>query len=102
MQLDRIQIGGYKAVPRHAWTSVPGRAEEDPGSWLALDAEVADEAARCLSCGFCMDCDSCWTYCTARGFERLPKGQHYRVKLDLCNGCGKCADVCPSGYIDMV
>jgi len=100
--VSRVQLGWFKPVPRHPWTTVPERDPDDPGSWEALEAEVTAEAARCLSCGLCMDCDSCWMYCTAKGFERLPKGQHYRVLLDRCNGCSKCADVCPTGYIDMV
>ena len=66
------------------------------------ESEAKEEARRCLSCGMCMDCETCWMYCTNNGFVKLPKGQHYRVKLELCNGCKKCAEECPSGYIEMV
>ncbi|MCP5111588.1 MAG: glutamate synthase, partial [bacterium] len=65
------------------------------------EGEVLEEAQRCMSCGMCMDCETCWMYCTNNAFERLPKGEHYKVKLELCNGCKKCADACPCGFIEM-
>ncbi len=63
--------------------------------------EAVAEAARCMSCGMCMDCETCWMYCSKNCFVKLPKGEHYKIKVELCNGCGKCADVCPCGYIEM-
>ena len=63
--------------------------------------EALDEAKRCMSCGMCMDCETCWMYCTNSCFVKLPKGEHYRVKLEVCNGCKKCAEQCPCGYIDI-
>jgi len=63
---------------------------------------ILNEAKRCMSCGMCMDCESCWMYCTPNCFVRLPKGEHCRIKLELCNGCKKCAEACPTGYIEMV
>lgn len=63
---------------------------------------IMNEAKRCMSCGMCMDCESCWMYCTPNCFVRLPKGEHCRIKLELCNGCKKCAEACPTGYIEMV
>jgi NADPH-dependent glutamate synthase beta subunit-like oxidoreductase len=68
-----------------------------------LSAEEAlEEAQRCMSCGMCMDCESCWTYCTNNCFIRLPKGEHYSIKMDLCNGCKKCAEGCPTGYLELI
>ncbi|MFP5276556.1 MAG: FAD-dependent oxidoreductase [Acidobacteriota bacterium] len=64
-------------------------------------AEAVAEAARCMSCGMCMDCETCWMYCSKNCFVKLSKGEHYKLKVELCNGCGKCADVCPCGYIEM-
>ncbi len=65
------------------------------------EPEALEEAQRCMSCGMCMDCESCWTYCTNNCFVRLPKGEHYSIKLDLCNGCKKCAEGCPTGYLEL-
>jgi len=81
--LDRIKLSWYPA------------AAPAPGDTVA-------EARRCMSCGMCMACGNCWMYCSHSGFEKLPNGRRYRLTLDACNGCKKCADECPSGYIDMV
>lgn len=87
---ERLKLGWYKTAPR--LTGEAGIGE----------AEVVAEARRCMSCGMCMACGNCWMYCTNGGFEKPPSGRRYKLKLDLCNGCRKCADECPSGYIDMV
>ncbi len=79
----------------------PAAARSGGGDPFTTEAEVIAEAARCMSCGMCMDCETCWMYCSKNCFVKLPKGEHYKIKLDLCNGCGKCAESCPCGYIEM-
>jgi NADPH-dependent glutamate synthase beta subunit-like oxidoreductase/Pyruvate/2-oxoacid:ferredoxin oxidoreductase delta subunit len=64
--------------------------------------EAVAEAKRCMSCGMCLDCESCWMYCTNNCFIRLPKGEHYSIKMDMCNGCKKCAEGCPTGYLELI
>ncbi len=64
--------------------------------------EIVEAAQRCMACGSCMDCEACWTYCSPSCFIRLPKGEHYSIKLDLCNGCKKCAEGCPTGYLELI
>lgn len=86
---DRVKLDWYPGLVR-------------AGTDIAMtDAEALGEAARCMSCGMCMDCETCWMYCSKNCFVKLPKGEHYKIKLDLCNGCGKCAESCPCGYIEM-
>lgn len=100
---DRMKLEWYQSVPRHERRKVPveQRGMETEIELGLSEEEALAETRRCMSCGMCMDCESCWMYCTNSAFERLPKGQHYRIKLELCNGCGKCADACPCGYIEM-
>lgn len=100
---EKVHLDWYKAAPRHERSHVPV-AERQPDTEVELgltEAEVVEEAKRCMSCGMCMDCETCWMYCSNNCFVRLPKGDHYKVKLELCNGCKKCADACPCGYIEM-
>ncbi len=101
---ERMKPGWYKAADRHERGHLPVEQRGlDTEIEQGLSAEAAlEEAKRCLSCGMCMDCETCWMYCTNSGFVKLPKGEHYRIKLELCNGCKKCAEECPCGYIDLV
>jgi NADPH-dependent glutamate synthase beta subunit-like oxidoreductase/Pyruvate/2-oxoacid:ferredoxin oxidoreductase delta subunit len=101
---ERMKLGWYKGSDRHERQHVPPAdrdLETEIEHGLSED-EALDEAKRCLSCGMCMDCETCWMYCTNSAFVKLPKGEHYRIKLELCNGCKKCAEECPCGYIDLV
>jgi NADPH-dependent glutamate synthase beta subunit-like oxidoreductase/Pyruvate/2-oxoacid:ferredoxin oxidoreductase delta subunit len=101
---ERMKIGWYKELGRHERAHVP---VAERGVDIEVEAGLSEAAAleetkRCMSCGMCMDCETCWMYCTNSCFVKLPKGEHYRVKLELCNGCKKCAEECPCGYIDLV
>ncbi len=100
---DKVHLDWYKAALRHERGHV-AVAEREPDTEVELgltEAEVIEEAKRCMSCGMCMDCETCWMYCSNNCFVRLPKGEHYKVKLELCNGCKKCAEACPCGFIEM-
>jgi NADPH-dependent glutamate synthase beta subunit-like oxidoreductase/Pyruvate/2-oxoacid:ferredoxin oxidoreductase delta subunit len=101
---EKVKLAWYKEAQRHERGHIPVeqrdlKTEIESG---LTEAEVCEEAKRCLSCGLCMDCEACWMYCTPSAFVKLPKGEHYKVKLELCNGCKKCAEECPCGYIEMV
>jgi len=100
---ERVKLAWYKEAARHERSHVPverrGMDVEVENGFSEADA--LEEAKRCLSCGMCMDCETCWMYCTPSAFVKLPKGEHYKVKLELCDGCKKCAEECPSGYIEM-
>jgi NADPH-dependent glutamate synthase beta subunit-like oxidoreductase/Pyruvate/2-oxoacid:ferredoxin oxidoreductase delta subunit len=101
---ERLKLDWYKPAPRHERQHIPVELrtmEAEIESGLP-EAEALEEAKRCMSCGLCMDCESCWMYCTPNCFVKLPKGEHYRIKMELCNGCKKCAEACPCGYIEMI
>jgi NADPH-dependent glutamate synthase beta subunit-like oxidoreductase len=103
IERDKIQLSWYKDAERHDRQHVPPdqRGFDTEIEKGLTEEEVLAESQRCMSCGMCMDCETCWMYCTNNAFERLPKGEHYRVKLEVCNGCKKCAEACPCGFIDM-
>jgi NADPH-dependent glutamate synthase beta subunit-like oxidoreductase len=68
---------------------------------LSQDAAIA-ESKRCMSCGKCFDCGTCWSFCQDNAIIKpLVKGQPYKIKMEFCNGCKKCAENCPCGYIEM-
>ena len=62
------------------------------------------EAERCFSCGSCYGCEQCSMYCTTQCFSRLQEvtpGAYFSLMLDQCHECGKCAEVCPSGFLEV-
>ncbi|RPH59022.1 MAG: FAD-dependent oxidoreductase [Burkholderiales bacterium] len=70
------------------------------------EAQAIAEAKRCMSCGQCFECDNCVVYCPQIAVKRVPKkeatiGRYVYTDYDRCIGCHICADVCPTGYIQM-
>ncbi len=70
------------------------------------DEEAQTEAERCMSCGMCFECDNCVIYCPQDAVFRVKKdrsttGRYVDTDYNKCIGCHICADVCPTGYIDM-
>jgi NADPH-dependent glutamate synthase beta subunit-like oxidoreductase/Pyruvate/2-oxoacid:ferredoxin oxidoreductase delta subunit len=106
---DKIKLDYYEAKTR-AERRVLGpeerlarpRAEVD----LGLDrAQAIEETARCFSCGLCFGCERCWMYCQSNCFKKLPdprQGGYYKIDLAVCDGCRKCAEECPCGFLDMI
>ena len=67
------------------------------------EEQVIEESKRCMSCGHCFDCGNCWSYCQDQAVVKpLEKGVPYTFKMDFCQGCKKCAEECPCGFIEMV
>ncbi|HHH44252.1 MAG TPA: 4Fe-4S dicluster domain-containing protein [Gammaproteobacteria bacterium] len=70
------------------------------------DEQAIEEAGRCMSCGMCFECDNCVIFCPQDAVFRVKKseattGRYVDTDYTRCVGCHICADVCPTGYIDM-
>ncbi len=65
-------------------------------------AQARYEAARCLSCGNCFECDGCLGSCPEDAVIKLGPGHRYRFDYDRCTGCGTCYEQCPVHAIEMV
>jgi NADPH-dependent glutamate synthase beta subunit-like oxidoreductase len=102
---DKMVLSHYEKAPRE----VPGQL--DMAHRMELDQEVnlgytaeqlLKEADRCMSCGYCMDCEKCWMYCQDQAIHKPTDGSFpYGWKLENCTGCSKCAEICPCGFIEM-
>jgi NADPH-dependent glutamate synthase beta subunit-like oxidoreductase/Pyruvate/2-oxoacid:ferredoxin oxidoreductase delta subunit len=70
------------------------------------EKQAVAEAKRCMSCGMCFECDNCVVYCPQTAVYRVKKGEsttgrYVATDYNKCIGCHICADVCPTGYIQM-
>ena len=108
---DRLFLGHFEYTPRVLRDSVVPSSEEVLGHFeermigLTQDKAV-EEANRCMSCGMCFECDNCVIYCPQDAVFRVKKdksttGRYVDTNYARCVGCHICADVCPTGYIDM-
>lgn len=66
------------------------------------EANALYEARRCLSCGNCFECDTCYGVCPDNSVIKLGPGKGYEFNYDYCKGCGLCVAECPCGAIRMV
>ncbi|NOY67199.1 MAG: NAD(P)-binding protein [Gammaproteobacteria bacterium] len=107
----QLFLGHFEYEERNIRKDIPVDPENIIGSFRermeGLSEENAQaEASRCMSCGMCFECDNCVIYCPQTAVKRTPKkdattGRYVYTDYDLCVGCHICADVCPTGYIDM-
>ena len=108
---EELFLGHFEYTPRNirqfkdvSVENVLGHFEEMS---VGLSEEQAQhEAERCMSCGMCFECDNCVIYCPQDAVFRVKKdqqtlGRYVDTDYGKCIGCHICADVCPTGYIDM-
>jgi NADPH-dependent glutamate synthase beta subunit-like oxidoreductase len=69
----------------------------------SFPAEVAvTEAARCMTCGACIECDNCFVFCPDMSVVKDPEqDERYVILEQYCKGCGLCAAECPRGVIQL-
>jgi NADPH-dependent glutamate synthase beta subunit-like oxidoreductase len=106
IRADKMQLGYYKEAQPVARRELPleERLKNMASEIVFTQTQegAIDEAKRCMSCGMCFDCGTCWSYCQDNAIVKpLVKGDPYKFKLEFCTGCKKCSEVCPCGYIEM-
>jgi Pyruvate/2-oxoacid:ferredoxin oxidoreductase delta subunit len=108
---EHMFLGHFEYTPRiHRDTDVPS-SDEVLGHFTERQSNLAEEqavaeASRCMSCGMCFECDNCVIFCPQDAVFRVKKdqqtlGRYVDTDYSKCIGCHICADVCPTGYIDM-
>ena len=108
---DELFLGHFTHTPRNRRVTVTLNAEQALGNFeerlhTLAEKDAVTEAKRCMSCGQCFECDNCVVYCPQVAVFKVPKskstmGRYVDTDYDKCIGCHICADVCPTGYIQM-
>lgn len=103
--------GHFKYEARGKRTEVHIEADKVLGNFEErikglTEAEAINEGKRCMSCGMCFECDNCVVFCPQTAVKRVAKkeravGRYVYTDYTMCIGCHICADVCPTGYIQM-
>jgi NADPH-dependent glutamate synthase beta subunit-like oxidoreductase len=106
IRADKMQLAYYKESQPVARKESPveERLKDMVSEIVFTHSEegAIEEAKRCMSCGACFDCGTCWSFCQDNAIIKpLVKGEEYKFKLEFCTGCKKCSEVCPCGYIEM-
>jgi len=108
---DKLFLGHFSYTPRLKRKIITLDARSALGNFQERieplgEVEAIAEAKRCMSCGMCFECDNCVVYCPQIAVKRVPKkeattGRYVYTDYERCIGCHICADVCPTGYIQM-
>ena len=108
---DKLFLGHFSYVPRNQREIVTLDKESALGNFderlvALVESRAVAEAKRCMSCGMCFECDNCVVYCPQTAVSRVKKseattGRYVTTDYNKCIGCHICADVCPTGYIQM-
>jgi thioredoxin reductase/ferredoxin len=105
---DRLQLDWYPEKAR-AERQVLAAEDRLARPMDEMDLGITQEAAieettRCFSCGLCFGCENCWMYCQNNCFKKtkqIEPGHYYDVDLGTCDGCKKCAEECPCGFLEL-
>jgi formate dehydrogenase major subunit len=103
---EKMKLEHYEAKPRQQVQSLPvaerfGSLDKEVNSTY-IKEQALEEASRCLSCGYCMECEKCWMYCQVNAIVKTgDPNAPFGFKLELCDGCKKCAEECPCSYVEM-
>lgn len=108
---DMLFLGHFENTPRNKRSQIEVTSDDVIGNFqerlVALEeTEIVAEAERCMSCGMCFECDNCVVYCPMDAVKKTKRGEsttgrYVETDYNRCIGCHICADVCPTGYIDM-
>ena len=107
IKADRLRLDHYeKSDPAPAAKLPPEERLKGLETEVAVPLsreQVITESQRCMSCGYCFDCEKCWLFCQDQAINKpMEKGVLYSFKLENCTGCKKCSEECPCGFIDML
>ncbi len=93
--------------PHESRVKVPRISAEKSKSAFAevnktiTESQALAEADRCFTCGTCLHCDVCMTFCPDVAISKDEAGE-YVIDYDHCKGCGICVNECPREAMELV
>ena len=102
---DKLQLWYRTNAPKVEQQRLPVAERTDGFDEILHNLSEQDarfEAARCLSCGNCFECDGCYGACPEDAIIKLGPGKRYKFDFDKCTGCAVCYEQCPCHAIDML
>ena len=89
-------------VPHHDRAEDPAAVDVAPfaeETTTLSESEILEEIDRCLSCGHCNKCGTCFVFCPdgAILWDEEPRIDH-----EFCKGCGICVAECPGHVMVLV
>ena len=99
IRADAMKLHLFERQAGSEGESLPVSQRRSTFDEVHLGLETPAEAARCLSCGVCNECDHCVTYCPEGMLKRV--GHRLEFDYTYCKGCGVCAAECPRNVIVM-
>ncbi len=99
IRADAMKLHLFERQPASEGDSLEMPERRSTFDEVHIGLEETDEAARCLSCGVCNECDFCCTYCPEGVLKRV--GHRLEFDYAYCKGCGVCMAECPRNVIFM-
>jgi len=99
IRADAMQLHLFERQPTSEGESLGMTERRSTFDEVHMGIEDTAEAARCLSCGVCNECDLCLTYCPEGVLKRV--GHRLEFDYSYCKGCGICVAECPRNVIFM-
>lgn len=105
---EQVKIAYGEESPAVVTANLPGDQRITMGmtevTKTITEEQFLKEVERCFSCGSCFGCEQCFMYCTTGCFtevEEAGPGMYFALSLEQCKNCGKCVEVCPSGFLEV-
>lgn len=98
VSIEKINLDYFLPAPRIKVPvlSLKGRQKNFAEVHKGVSEEQAQkEAARCFSCGNCIQCNVCLMVCPDVAISFVQDKNEYMIDYDHCKGCGICAIECP-------
>lgn len=103
---EHIVYDYFEKAPRIEKWGVPAKERKknfDPYEETFTAEQAQGEAARCIHCGRCTECDNCLVLCPDVSVLVKGAGEFgYVFDYNYCKGCGICFTECPRHAITMV